>query len=425
MTPNQPQLRAYQRAGVEELIVKLIENKSHGALLADDPGVGKTATSIEVMNRLFRAGWLESCEPKALIVCPASLKINWERELATWLHTPIEVEVHSYGEIVSGKQAYPHYKIVIFDEAHYLKSPDSKRTKACMKLQAAYRIFMTGSPIPNRPIELYPILQSLGIKMSRTAYGVRYCGGRLVRVPVRGGHGFRKAWNFQGSSHLDELNAALRKSVMVRRSKAEVLVELPPKVRQIIAMDFKSGESEAFRKRFDSLDEAADLLEEAKKIPFQEIAVERHNIALAKLPYVLKFIDDLLEEEDKLVVFCHHRDIIKAVAEAGPDRVILAGGMTEKQKDAAVQAFQNGSARVLVGQIEAAGTGLTLTAAQTVVFCEANWVPGNLVQAEDRCHRLGQRDTVRVFHIVAEGSIDARIIRTVVEKEAVIEEALV
>jgi SWI/SNF-related matrix-associated actin-dependent regulator 1 of chromatin subfamily A len=419
-----PTLRPYQQAGVEELLAKLTANKAHGALLADDCGLGKSCQSIEVMNRLYENGLLESPEPKALIVCPASLCINWKRELAMWLRAPIDVEVRSYGEIVGGKQESPRYKIAVFDESHYLKNPDAKRTKACMKLQADFRIFSTGTPILSRPMELYPILQALGIKMSRVQYGVKFCAGRLVRVPIRGGHGYRKAWDFQGASNLDELNASLRSAVMVRRSKAEVLTELPPKVRQIIAMDFASGESEAFRKHFASLDEAADILKEAATIPFQEIAVERHNIALAKLPHVIKFIDDLLEEEEKLVVFAHHRDVVKAIVDAGPDRVMLLGGMSKAQKDAAVQEFQHGKAHVFVGQMEAAGVGLTLTAAQTVVFAELDWTPGNVLQAEDRLHRIGQRDTVRVFHIVAENSIEARIVQKIVEKEAVIEEVV-
>lgn len=413
MNTTRPKLREYQLAGVEELMKKLTTNRSHGALLADEPGLGKTAQAIEVMNRLA---------PKTvLVVCPASLKINWTRELAMWLRLDLAVEVRTYGEIVREHQQLGHYELVVFDEAHYLKNPDAKRSKACFALYADYRLFLTGSPILNRPIELYPILHSLGLKLSRVQYGQRYCSGHLIRVPFRGGHGFRKAWDFSGASHMDELNQALRGSVMVRRSKAKILTELPAKVRQVIAMKFSSGESAAFRARFNSLTQAADILKEVQRIPFEEIARERYNVALKKLPYVEDFINDLLEEEDKLVVFCHHRDVIERLAAAGPDRVKLYGGMTEKQKDEAVQAFQHGPAKVFVGQIAAAGVGLTLTAASTVLFGEEPWTPGDVIQCEDRLHRIGQRDTVRVFHLVADGSIDARIVNALVEKQQVIE----
>jgi len=422
MNQQTPSLRPYQEQGVRLLLDKL--EARHGALLADAPGLGKTATSIEVANRL--AERTKGPKFSVLIVCPASLRLNWERELSMWVRLLFKYasflhETQTYGEIVRGKQQRKTYDLIIFDEAHYLKNPEAKRTKACLSLAADYRLFLTGTPVVNRPMELFPVLKSLGLKMSHVQFGIRYCGGRLINVPIRGGHGKRKAWDFTGASHTDELNKALRESIMVRRTKEEVLTELPAKIRQVIAMDFKSGESESFRQRFASLSLAADVLEEVKKTSFEELAKERYNVALAKVPYVQDFIDDLLEEEEKVVVFAHHRDVVKALAH-GNDRVMLYGGMTEKQKDEAVQAFQNGSARVFVGQITAAGVGLTLTAARTVVFAELDWVPGNVTQAEDRCHRIGQHDTVRVFHIVAEGSIDARLVRAIVDKQSVIEE---
>lgn len=416
-----PKLREYQLAGVDELMKKLTTNRSHGALLADACGLGKTCQAIEVANRI-----LKHESPKTLlIVCPSSLRLNWWRELETWLDSGgVYLEVLTYGEIVRAHQRLDRYTLIVFDEAHYLKSETAKRTKACLALDAKYRLFLSGTPCLNRPMELYNILHNLGLKLTRKAYGFRYCSGRLFRVPIRGGHGFRKAFDFSGASNLDELNAALRANVMVRRTKEEVLTELPPKVRQVISVKFSSGESAAFRARFDSLSEAADILKEVQRIPFEELARERYNVALKKLPYIEEFINDLLEEEDKLVVFCHHRDLIERIVAAGPDRVALMGGMSEREKDAAVQAFQQGPARVFVGQIQAAGVGLTLTAASTVLFGELSWVPGDMNQCEDRCHRIGQRDTVRVFHLVADGSIDSRLVNALVEKQRVLEEVL-
>ena len=417
-----PTLRPYQEQGVQDLLDKLYANKKHGALLADAPGLGKTAQAIEVANRLmfpYKGGPAF----RILVVCPASLRINWSREIQTWVKTDRFFEVRTYGEIVRKKQDYSDYTLIIFDEAHYLKNPEAKRTRACMALaeHAYYKLALTGTPVVNRPIEIYPVLQILGTKMSRIAFAIRYCAATLKYVPVRGG-GRRKAWDFNGASNTDELNRNLREAIMVRRTKEEVLTELPSKVRQVIAMDFKSGESEEFRKRFSSLSLAADVLDEVKKTPFEELAKERYNVALAKIPYVQDFVADLLEEEDKVVVFAHHREVVRALAE-GDGRVMLYGGMTEKQKDEAVRRFQyDPTIRVFVGQITAAGVGLTLTAARTVVFAEPDWVPGNVTQAEDRCHRIGQKDTVRVFHIVAEGSIDARLVRAIVDKQSVIEE---
>lgn len=408
-----PNLRDYQEKGVAELLDKLVKNKSHGALLADEMGLGKTCTAIETANRL---------KPRSvLIVCPASLTLNWKRELEIWSRLPFEAEVISYGKLVNGHQKGEAYDLIIFDESHFLKSAKAKRTKASFALKANYRLFLTGTPIPNKPIEAYNVLKALGLKLSFVQYGYRYCAGREVWVPTK--HGRKKVKDFNGASNLDELNAALRKSIMVRRTKAETLTELPAKIRQVVAMKFSSGESAAFRRRFASLDEAADILDEVTRVPFNEIAEERHNVALHKLPFVLHFIDDLLESGvEKLVVFAHHRDIVEAIANAGPDRTILYGGMSAKEKDAVVESFQHGPARVFVGNILAAGVGLTLTAASVCVMAEETWVPGDLTQAEDRLHRFGQKDIVQIYHIVADGSLDARIVKALIQKQQVIEE---
>lgn len=409
-----PSLRAYQEAGVEELLKKL--HTMHGALLADEMGLGKTCVSIEVANRL---------NPRSvLIICPASLCCNWKHELDVWSRLHVDVEVISYGKVVNGHQKSSEYGLVIFDESHFLKSPTAKRTKASLALKADYRLFLTGTPIPNKPIEAFNVLKALGLKMSYQDYGFRYCGGRVISVPRRGG-GKRKAYDFSGASNLDELNAVLRKAVMVRRTKAETLTELPPKIRQVVAMKFDSGESAAFRRRFASLGEAADILDEVSRVPFTEIAEERHNVALHKLPFVLRFIDDLLESGvEKLAVFAHHRDIVEAIVGAGPDRVFLYGGMSAKEKDAVVQAFQHGPAKVFVGNILAAGVGLTLTAASVCVMAEETWTPGDLIQAEDRLHRFGQKDVVQIYHIVADGSLDARIVKALIHKQTIIEEVM-
>lgn len=415
-------LRPYQEQGVQALLEKLYTNAKHGALLADAPGLGKTCQAVEVANRLM-APYKVGPIFKILVVCPASLRLNWSREIQAWVKTDRYFEVRTYGEIVRKKQDYQDYTLIIFDEAHYLKNPDAKRTKACTALaeNAYYKLVLTGTPVVNRPIELWPVLRILGAKTTRVAFAIRYCAATLKYVYVRGG-GRRKVWDLNGASNTEELNHTLREHVMIRRTKEEVLTELPSKVRQVIAMDFASGESEEFKRRFSSLSLAADVLEEVKKTSFEELARERYNVAMAKIPYVQEFISDILEEEDKVVVFAHHREVVRALAE-GDDRVMLYGGMTERQKDEAVRRFQTDpNVHVFVGQIAAAGVGLTLTAARTVVFAEPDWVPGNVTQAEDRCHRIGQKDTVRVFHIVAEGSIDARLVRAIVDKQSVIEE---
>lgn len=409
---NQPnQLRPYQIEGVEKLIG--LAGRRGGAILADEPGLGKTAQTAEFINRT---------NPKSvLIVCPASLRVNWRKELDRWLNpdTLCRVKILSYESVSRGDACDDSCDLAVFDEAHYLKNPQAKRTKACLSLRAGTRLFLTGTPVVNRPMDLFPILKSLGLKLTKTDFGKRYCAGHLRQISWKP----RKfAWDFSGASHQDELNAVLRGQCMVRRTKDEVLAELPAKIRQIVELDipgYRESASlrDAVSRMFDGMASAAENLPELKSIAFKELAAARLDIARQKLPVVLDFLRDLLEEEEKVVVFAHHREIISAIAAAVSRSVELKGGMTDVQKDAAVRAFQEGSARLFVGQITAAGTGITLTVARTVVFTELDWVPGNVIQAEDRCHRIGQQLPVRVIHLVAGGSVDARMVHALVEKQ--------
>jgi SWI/SNF-related matrix-associated actin-dependent regulator 1 of chromatin subfamily A len=214
---------------------------------------------------------------------------------------------------------------------------------------------------------------------------------------------------------------------MIRRTKDEVLSELPKKIRQVVELEYEPRESNdlkaAVLRYLDGLKAAAENLSELRGVAFTELAAARLDTARAKLPHAISFISDLLEESDKIVVFAYHREIIDDLAEAWPGETVkLYGGMTDAQKDGSVRSFQTDpKTRVFIGQLQAAGTGLTLTAASTVVFVELDWVPGNILQAEDRCHRLGQQDTVRVIHLAAKDSIDARMIKLLVEKQENIE----
>lgn len=413
--PSTTKLRAYQIEGVERLV--RITERRNAALLADEPGLGKTIQVCEFINRT---------QPRnVLIVCPASLRVNWHNEIARWVINPFqEVLVVSYEAVAAGKVADCSYGLVVFDEAHYLKNPKAARTKQCLALHADTRLFLTGTPVVNRPMEMYPILKSCGLKLTKTEYGKRFCDGKLVVIRWRPTK--KLAWDFSGASNCDELNALLRQHLMVRRTKREVLPELPPKTRQIIELDCNLPESDDLRSAvaamFNGFTNAAANIKELERVAFEELSKARLAIAQSKLPHVLQFADDLLEEEEKVVIFAYHREIVDAIADHfGDNAVKLYGGMTDKQKNAAVEAFQNGAARVFVGQLSAAGTGLTLTAAKTVVFAELDWVPGNVIQCEDRCHRFGQTDPVRIFHITAMGSTDARMIKALVEKQKTIE----
>lgn len=409
---SEKSLRSYQIKGVKRLLE--ITGRRNAALLADEPGLGKTIQVAEFIN--------QARPHRALVVCPASLRVNWRNELSVWLrYIPETLAVVSYEALVSGKFKNEQFDLAVFDEAHYLKNPSAKRTKACLKLNAATRLFLTGTPVVNRPIDIFPILQSCGMKLTKTEFGKRYCDGKLVVIRWRPK---KYAWDFSGASNVEELNASLRKHLMVRRTKREVLTELPKKIRQVVELaDRTLPENGALVKAmFSGFTSAAAHVSSSESITFDELSAARLELARAKLPDVIAFASDLLEEEPKLVIFAHHREIIEALAgHFGECAVRLYGGMTDRQKNAAVEAFQHGDKKVFVGQISAAGTGLTLTAAKTVLFAELDWVPGNIIQCEDRCHRFGQTEPVRIFHLTAAGSTDAKMIHALVDKQKIIE----
>jgi SWI/SNF-related matrix-associated actin-dependent regulator 1 of chromatin subfamily A len=228
-------------------------------------------------------------------------------------------------------------------------------------------------------------------------------------------------WDYSGASNLDELNERLRSTVMIRRLKADVMKELPPKRRQIIELSGALPKPEV-----DYL-AAVKALKNPGQIAFEEIARVRHEDALAKLPQVIEFIKDALEESEKIVVFAWHRDVIEGLTQALIDfsPVIVTGDTSLKNRQWAIENFQNEPhTRIFIGNIQAAGVGITLTAASHVIFAELDWTPGVVSQAEDRCHRIGQKDFVLVQHLVLSGSIDAKMAKILVAKQEVLDKAL-
>ena len=450
----------FQKAGIA-----LMSTRANN-LLGDEMGLGKTVQAIGIVNAD------EACK-RVIIVCPASLKRNWERELSRWLVRPLRVAVQTAGEIWVGRLAdvvivnydivdrymgsisQTEWDLLVVDECHYLKNPKAKRTAAILGkkakkdgtggapgIVAKRRVFMSGTPVVNRPVELFPILNALQPGKWGFKQMIRYCAG----------HQTRWGWDFSGASNLDELQRELRATLMVRRLKKDVLTELPAKRRQIVELPddglehLVANEQAQYARNEAALTElrarvaAAELaddeaqyaelsekLQKASMVAFDKMSKVRHEIALAKLPMVIEHIQSVLDQNGKVVVMAHHREAVDqlAAAFAHCGAVKLYGGMDDATKDAAVQSFQNDPAcRVFVGGIKAAGVGLTLTASSHVVFAELDWVPGVVSQAEDRCHRIGQTESVLVQHLVLEGSLDARMVKFIVRKQDVIDRAL-
>jgi len=435
----------YQKAGIAYAMQR------PSTLIADEMGLGKTIQAIGVINA-------DDTVQRVLIVCPASLKINWQREFTRWSVRSYSIGIANGGKFPETDVVICNYDILtknleaiqavqwdvlIADECHYAKNKKAQRSKALYAIQAKRRLFLTGTPIVNRPAELFPIVNALDSKTfgNFMKYALRYCDATKNRF----------GWDFSGSSNLEELQDKLRTTIMVRRLKRDVLTELPAKRRQVIEFP-ANGCAAVIRAEMDAAAHFEDMIAELRarvaladaaddeegyraaieelragtRAAFTEISRLRHETAVAKIPYVIEHVRECVESSGKVIVFAHHLDVINALVEAfGTESVCLQGSTPQRERQAAVDRFQNDpSVKVFVGSITAAGVGITLTAASHVVFAELDWVPGNVTQAEDRAHRIGQANSVLIQHLVLEGSLDATMARTIVAKQEAIDGAL-
>jgi len=405
----------FQRAGIAYAV------QGQNTLIGDEMGLGKTIQAIGIINY--------TKAENVLIVCPAFLKINWRRELDKWLLPPrsvgiaegkflpdTQVVIINYDIVGKHLEALQsrHWDLRITDECHYYKNPKAKRTKAVKAIDADRKIAMSGTPISNRPIELHSILDDLTDEFTFWDYAKRYCNA----------HRNSFGWDMSGSSNLEELQTRLRSTVMVRRLKSEVLTELPSKVRQVVPL---AGDEGKILRRFGIDPDAtwAEIITELTSTTegFEMLSKLRHEMALTKVPAAIEMVS-AASEEGPVLVFCHHKDVVAGLAEGLENCVTATGDNSKEQRDRAVQKFQAGEANIFIGTMGACGVGLTLTRSAHIIFCELDWVPGNVTQAEDRAHRIGQTDTVLVQHLVLDGGLDAHIAQTIVAKQAVIDKAL-
>lgn len=431
----------YQRAGVAYALSR------RSTLIADPMGLGKTIQAIGLMNMLPEA-------KRILVICPAALRLNWKREVEKWdVHGRLvgvatdfvpktDVVVVNYDRLTKLHKALTGvlWDLVVLDEAHYLKNPSAARTKAVWGkegIQAKRWLSLSGTPLLNRPAELWTHVQAYdpsGLGRSWLEYHTRYCNATQEYI------GGRKVWNTSGASNLEELNLLLRARFMIRREKSEVLRDLPPKRRQLIAVDPKTETErklvdreraivEQLEEKYGDLVEA--LREPTAQLLIHELAKLRHETALLKTSYVAEHVLDGINDAGKAVVFGWHKDVLESIAtqiEAQLGRgsaVVLHGDHTTEERQAAVDAFQNSdNPRVIVASIKAMGVGFTLTRADWVVFAELSWTPADIEQAEDRLHRIGQQNAVLSQHIVYDGTTDAYIAKKVVGKEKILAEVL-
>jgi len=405
----------FQLAGIE------FASKRKHTLIADEMGLGKTIQALGAINA-------NPDIKKVMVICPASLKLNWQREAEQWLTRPLSVHVcngknpdmdadmliinyERARKLDTMKQlASREWDLLIIDESHRLKNPKALQTKrilgpvpkgqeSSLFTHVKRSIFLTGTPVLNRPRELWPTVSTLAPEQFPRffSFGKRFCNAYQER------HRGVIHWNFDGASNLQELQEKLRASIMIRRKKDEVWKEMPEKTRSILPLEPNDKSVKQLLKQEQSIlknmkvkDDMdwEDIVSTLKgdHVAFDQIARVRHDLAIAKLPLAIEHIANALEQQNKVVVFAHHRDVVEGIEEAfGDVAVKLYGGMKDSDKQKAIDRFQNDQeCKVFVGSILASGVGITLTAASIAIFAELDWVPANVFQAEDRLHRIGQ-----------------------------------
>lgn len=388
------QLYNFQKDAVDAFI----KNKNL-KFLCFEMGLGKTATALHIAREL---GYLNT-----LIVCPASLQLTWVAEIEKWGFDSDLFDIISYGKLGGIIKVYD---FIIFDESHYLKNNKSKRTQNAKRIVDCSKrvLLLTGTPVPNRPIELFPQLQIAGAPLAEMGYfdfASKYCAAHKTRF----------GWDYSGASNLKNLADNL-KFIMYSATKKQVLKELPEKTIQHIYIKTKMS---------DLNKQVGEITEKTLTDTSPHIATARKEAGIRKVAAAVKYITDILEEDRKVVVFAHHIQVIEALKE-GLDKfnpVSVYGRTTIANRQLAVASFQNlPETRVFIGQIQTAGVGFTLTSAAVAVFVEADWVPGNNKQAEDRIHRIGQTENVLVQYLTVKNSFDEKILKILDKKSKVISE---
>ena len=442
-------------------------------LIADEMGVGKTVQAIG-LSCLYQKDW------PVLVICPSSLKFAWRDEITLWLgeilkKDEVQVIKHSKNDFKDDKKYYiisydlsvrmldkiieKKFNYIIADEAHYLKSRSAKRTISLTPiLQRAKRVvLLTGTPILAKPMEIFPLLHILrpdkfkGFK----DFGTRYCDPKMLPFGLI---------DWSGSSNSRELNSILNK-LMIRRLKKDVLSQLPPKKRQKIeiATDskiikrlkiFMEKSSKKFEEllgtqiELDKLGINADDINISNKKEKdgkdsdknsqdieEESILNKFNKAYsmtgeAKLPGIRDYVNYLVDNSCKFLIFAHHSEVLDAIEDVIIDDKIgyirIDGKVAIDKRQDLVNKFQTDEeCLVAILSITACATGLTLTKASTVVFAELHFTPSIMIQAEDRAHRIGQdAGCVNIHYLVGEDTLDVLLFRKLNEKQNIVSTTL-
>jgi SWI/SNF-related matrix-associated actin-dependent regulator 1 of chromatin subfamily A len=417
----------HQKTAIEKLA------GSKRFILADDMGLGKTTSTIIAA--------LETGAKKILIVCPASLKINWQREIANYSDRPVFIAegkkfsteddfvIVNYDILKNFHDTDPkkkeesillqsNFDLVILDEAHMISNVQAQRTKIINHFaKKVNRVWLlTGTPMTSRPMNYYNLLNLIESPVAQNwkAYAIRYCQGYQFSA------GKRKVWNVSGASNLEELRDRTSKQIL-RRLKEEVL-DLPDKIITPVYLKLKSKEYENLMgEYYDWYDKNPDE-STSLTVQFSKLMKVRKVIANEKVKQTIEFTENILEQGKKVIIFTNFTDTLQTIYQHfGKQAVYLDGSCSNAVRQQAVDQFQNNEKiTVFVGNLKAAGVGLTLTAAEVVIMNDLSFVPAEHSQAEDRAYRYGQKSNVLVYYPIFENSIEGAIYDILNKKKQII-----
>ena len=417
----------HQKIAIEKL------TGSKRFILADDMGLGKTTSTIIAA--------LETGSKKILIICPASLKINWQREIENYSNrfifiaegkkfsTESDFVIVNYDILKNFHDSDPkkkeeslliqsNFDLVILDEAHMISNAQAQRTKIINSfVKNIDKVWLlTGTPMTSRPMNYYNLLNIIESPVAQNwkAYAIRYCQGFQFTA------GKRKVWNVSGASNLEELRDRTSKQIL-RRLKEDVL-DLPDKIITPVYLRLKSKEyEELMGDYYDWYDKNPDE-SSSLTVQFSKLMKVRKVIANEKTRQTIEFAENIIDQGKKVIIFTNFTDTLQTIYyHFGKHAVYLDGSCSNSVRQQAVDSFQNDEKiKVFVGNLKAAGVGLTLTSAEAVIMNDLSFVPAEHAQAEDRAYRYGQKSNVLVYYPLFENTIEGVIYDILNKKKQII-----
>ena len=387
-------------------------------ILADQPRIGKTlAAAAAALQHL-----------PVIVVCPAIVKTVWEAAFNKLdPSVPVKVingkkqaaEIICSGvtivnyDILSSVTAFTGIKTVVFDECHRLKNNKAIRTKAAMlmmkKIDRVYAL--SGTPIPNRPIELWPILHGLGIyRGGWFDFAARYA--RLFSAPW--------GMDVSGASNIPELKALMRPHVL-RRKKEDIFMDYKQPQVSLVTFDLPID------KREQQFDADALVANPNALLAFEGLAEVMKEAGMRKIKAASEFISDLLQSGEPIVVFAHHKDVVHGLVEELKDHkpVVVVGDTPSAKRTENIAAFQSGQTKVIVGNIAAMSEGVDLSAADTIVFVECTWSTSALEQASSRVENINKSGVKPVIYLLTiRASLDHNVLAKVLKKQNIVNQII-